>query len=360
MLSRLALFMLVFVLVAAAPAAGQWTDNGSTLSTNDNLGIGVSSSQYPIHMRAPSPYLRIEGSSYNQYIKAGLRLSVKSSVNAYFEVSASRSYDDRSDFVLTQVRNGAYNHFLRFNGRTGDITLDPRATRDDAFGSVSVAGGRFGIGVTNPSHTLQVESGNKTIGGWGGNLSNAWIRMDGTYIDPNEYYASEDFHIGTLNEKPIYLGTNGTTRLAINPSGRVGIGTSNTPEQLTVNGGVLAEEVTVKLAANWPDYVFADGYDLPELSEVRAFIDVNGHLEGMPAASQVERDGVRLGQTQAALLEKIEELTLYAIDQDEQIRDQQSTVDAHAETIRELQNQLAQQQAALQAIQEQLRRLRTE
>ena len=69
---------------------------------------------------------------------------------------------------------------------------------------------------------------------------------------------------------------------------------------------------------------------------------------------------MRLGQTQAALLEKIEELTLYAIDQDEQIRDQQSTVDAHAETIRELQNQLAQQQAALQAIQEQLRRLRTE
>ena len=344
MISRLALCTLVFVFVAAAPAAGQWTDNGSTLSTNDHIGIGVSSTSKPLHIYDSQPYLLVEGSSTSQYAKAGVRLIPKNDIGSFYNVASQRTRADRTDFLLSHSVGGTYNHFFSYSGHSGDILLSPR----------------FGIGVTNPSHTLQVEGGNKTIGGWGGNLSNAWIRMDGTYIDPNEYYASEDFYIGTLNEKPIYLGTNGTTRLTMNPSGRVGIGTSNTPEQLTVNGGVLAEEVTVKLAANWPDYVFADGYDLPELSEVRAFIDVNGHLEGMPAASQVERDGVRLGQTQAALLEKIEELTLYAIDQDEQIRDQQSTVDAHAETIRELQNQLAQQQAALQAIQEQLRRLRTE
>lgn len=69
----------------------------------------------------------------------------------------------------------------------------------------------------------------------------------------------------------------------------------------------------------WPDYVFDPSYNLPQLDEVESFIHVHRHLPGLPPAAQVEREGFELAEMNALLLKKIEELTLYVIEQQKQI-----------------------------------------
>ena len=94
------------------------------------------------------------------------------------------------------------------------------------------------------------------------------------------------------------------------------VGTSDTPgsHSLYVGGSVLAEEVTVKLQSNWPDYVFSSTYKLPSLEEVAAFIAKHQHLPGFQPAQAIEaHGGFEIGSTQRLLVEKVEELTLYAI-----------------------------------------------
>lgn len=102
---------------------------------------------------------------------------------------------------------------------------------------------------------------------------------------------------------------------------RIGIGTDpNINYKLSVNGKVICEELKVQLSENWPDYVFEEGYPLMTTEEISRFIDENGHLPGVPSASQVIQDeGIEVGEMNKILLEKIEELTLLLIDQQRQI-----------------------------------------
>ena len=98
-------------------------------------------------------------------------------------------------------------------------------------------------------------------------------------------------------------------------NGNFGIGT-NTPGsyRLAVKGKIRAEEV--KVETGWADYVFEDDYNLPTLKEVEDHIKNQGHLINIPSAKEVEANGIYLGEMNKLLLEKIEELTLYIIDQD--------------------------------------------
>ena len=104
----------------------------------------------------------------------------------------------------------------------------------------------------------------------------------------------------------------------INSTGSVGIGTGSTTipsnTKLAVNGKILATEVQVALVANWADFVFNDEYNLKSLSEVEKFINENKHLPDVPSAKEVAQNGTNLGEMDAILLQKIEELTLYMID----------------------------------------------
>ena len=84
---------------------------------------------------------------------------------------------------------------------------------------------------------------------------------------------------------------------------------------LAVNGDGIFNKVKVKLYPNWPDYVFENGYGLPTLESLEKFIKVNKHLPGLPTSKEVDREGIDLGNNQIILLQKIEELTLYTIDQ---------------------------------------------
>jgi hypothetical protein len=84
---------------------------------------------------------------------------------------------------------------------------------------------------------------------------------------------------------------------------------------LAVNGSAIFTAAYVKLYANWPDYVFKKDYILPPLDNVEKFIQTYGHLPDVPSADSIQKAGLDLGGGQATLLKKIEELTLYLIDQ---------------------------------------------
>ena len=105
-------------------------------------------------------------------------------------------------------------------------------------------------------------------------------------------------------------------------SQRVRIGNVSSPGALGINnltlavGGKIGARAIYVVAPNvpWPDYVFAPGYRLRPLSEVAQFVRANGHLPEVPSAATVQAEGLDLGATQAVLLKKIEELTLYLLE----------------------------------------------
>lgn len=113
-----------------------------------------------------------------------------------------------------------------------------------------------------------------------------------------------------------------TLRMAFSNDGLVGIGvlpTDNSPYLLSVAGKVRATEVLVQLQSEWRDYVFKPDYNLLSLNDLKTFISNNGHLPEIPDAETVKNNGINLGEMNALLLQKIEELTLYIIDQQKQI-----------------------------------------
>lgn len=95
---------------------------------------------------------------------------------------------------------------------------------------------------------------------------------------------------------------------------------------LVVGGKILAEEVRIKLIKDWADHVFNPDYQLARLPEVEQFIRAHHHLPDIPTAEEVETDGISLGQMQAKLLLKIEELTLHLIEQNKTIETLQRTL----------------------------------
>jgi hypothetical protein len=114
------------------------------------------------------------------------------------------------------------------------------------------------------------------------------------------------------------------TRMVIDGAGNVGIGIDSPLAKLSVNGNILAngyiksKKLTVT-QLGWSDYVFNDDYNLRSLFSLEAFIKKNRHLPEMASTKEVEQNGISVGDNQALLLKKIEELTLYLIQQDKKI-----------------------------------------
>ena len=123
--------------------------------------------------------------------------------------------------------------------------------------------------------------------------------------------------------------------VAFSPEGRVSIGNVTCasgvtcPGRLGINnlslavGGKIGARYgihVVNVGVAWPDYVFTPAYTLASLTEVAAFIEANHHLPDLPSAAEVQAEGVELVSMQAALLRKVEELTLHLIRLEEQNR----------------------------------------
>lgn len=109
--------------------------------------------------------------------------------------------------------------------------------------------------------------------------------------------------------------------------GKVAIGTSETPQgdYLLYTPKIAVEEIAIQLSNYWADYVFQSTYNLLSLEELSQFIAQNGHLPNMPTAAEVETEGLKVGPATGRLLEKIEELQLYIIEdykRDEELNNQ--------------------------------------
>lgn len=138
--------------------------------------------------------------------------------------------------------------------------------------------------------------------------------------------ASNKLYIeNTDSSTPIIWGDFAQDQLKFNAKVGIGYGFGNYPTttgsvninnyNLFVKGGILTEEVRVSLQNTWADYVFAKDYKLPTLKEVENHIITKGHLINVPSATEVKANGIELGEMAKIQQEKIEELTLYIIEQ---------------------------------------------
>jgi hypothetical protein len=121
---------------------------------------------------------------------------------------------------------------------------------------------------------------------------------------------------GTDNWASYFVGSN-----YMSGDLRIGTTTAATGYALSINGKVACEEVLVQDVASWPDYVFKEDYNLMSLENLEQSIKENGHLPGMPSAAEVESKGLHLGNMQKQVVEKVEELTLYTIEQGKMLKE---------------------------------------
>lgn len=184
------------------------------------------------------------------------------------------------------------------------------------------ANGNVGIGTTSPEQKLEVKGGIKINGNSGESIGlQAWdgvgnmlfqLKRGGTSGNDAELVGWDGITFSTNH-------TAGNVKMRMDVNGNVGIGTTSPTEKLSVNGNIRSKKLIVT-QTGWADYVFSDGYHLRPLTQVANFIKENKHLPDVPTATEVAKEGIDVGATQALLLKKIEELTLYMIEQEKRIQ----------------------------------------
>ena len=239
-----------------------------------------------------------------------LRLQVLASSNATGRVQLLISVKDREnvpDVTTTSLwQNAGSNIYYDTSGSVGIGTSSPGA-KLHVNGSVMVGNGDWGAlivdGKDQNDWLFNAHNGGEILG----------IR---TQLDGQTLWSNQVMTLNRLN-------------------GNVGIGTTEPDSKLTVKGNIHAEEVKVDLSVPGPDYVFKEDYNLKSLKEVQDYIKDNGHLPNIPSAKEMEENGVQIGEMNMKLLEKIEELTLYTIEQQKQI----DLYQKFTEQLKELQTQ---------------------
>lgn len=208
-------------------------------------------------------------------------------------------------------------------------------------GSILMSAGKLGVGTPTPTNKFEVVGSNanyfEAAGFYNnytyGNTDKAETRINIGKIENNTTREP----MGAIGAFPTsnYDSNNGNLvfytrntqnmveRVRISKDGNVLIGTTlpdPTNALLTVNGTIHAKEinVTVDIPA---DYVFHPSYNLMPLNQVEQFVKINNHLPEIPSAAEITKNGLSVGEMQNKLLQKIEELTLYVIEQQKQIEE---------------------------------------
>jgi hypothetical protein len=102
-----------------------------------------------------------------------------------------------------------------------------------------------------------------------------------------------------------------TVGLHVDQSGNVGVGTTAvTGYKLSVNGGIIAEEVKVITDVPQSDFVFEEGYKPATLTEIEEYVKEFKHLPGIPSAEEFKKNGYSVGQMDNMLLKQVEEMML--------------------------------------------------
>lgn len=156
--------------------------------------------------------------------------------------------------------------------------------------------GKVGIGTTSPLYKVEWSNGNHT-----GFLD---FTLSGSVIGSR---------VGNFG-----LCAEGKEKLTILPSGNIGIGTVNPSCKLDVCGTIRANEVNVDLSGGC-DFVFKKNYKLMDLKELEIFVQTNQHLPEIAPEKDMVENGVNMKELQMKLLQKMEEMTLYVIEQNKKI-----------------------------------------
>jgi len=271
---------------------------------------------------------------------------------------------------ITGSQNTAIGYNALYSNTTGrdNIAIGIQALVSN--NSSTTTNGCQNTAVGNYALTSNTTGTNNTALGYGANvnsnnLNNATAIGAGAYVGAsnslvlgsingiNGATASTNVGIGTTSPTAkLYIKSDGATSatvalsianssstnlLYVRNDGSVGIGTTNFDKvvgsttiqnyyKLAVLGKVHAQEVVVN--TGWSDFVFNEDYKLKSLSEVEQYIKENKKLPDVPSADEVAKNGVPLGQTQSLLLQKIEELTIYIIEQNKKIEEQNKRIEA--------------------------------
>ncbi|WP_158829385.1 hypothetical protein [Mucilaginibacter lacusdianchii] len=300
-------FSLLAGMLAGSASYAQFNTNTTThvTSTTDKVGIGTSN---------PASLLQIKAiEAYNPM----LRLTpLSDNTEASMSFSSYGAENSGSDlWILGNGYGGGQNFAISnttYNGRIMSWLKN----------------GNVGIATDNPLSLFQVDDGctKASIGdasGAGMNFGTSYLGFNASRSGSNWLINSDGMNNGS---SVIYGDIFGN----INFAAIVSTGNQNKTLsdaevknkihfQITPAGVARAKEVKVE-TTNWPDYVFKPTYRLPSLTQVKSYIDENKHLPNMPSAKEVAKEGVNLGEMIKLQTQKIEELTLYLIQQQEEIK----------------------------------------
>lgn len=246
---------------------------------------------------------------------------------------------------LAVYQNSSGNDFygLGISGYT--LELHSNSQANDAPDMVIKSDGKIGVGMTQPEFRMDIYGRTTNMLRMGVNDGNdlTFDVASGTglanIVGGAKKLSSSAYHYtGTRGASRIQLhdgmlrfytsnSITGTTNQEVTWSlgvvqdkdGKVGIGTEMMgSHKLAVEGSIGAREVLVE-TGEWSDFVFAEDYELMPLKELRKYIQKNHHLPEIPSEAEVIANGVELGKMNQLLLQKIEELTLYILAQEERI-----------------------------------------
>ncbi len=285
--------------------------NGN-LDVTGNVGIGVSSPRTKLHVSRPVEQTSASITAYSSNLSTG-------------DYVTTNIYRSMSGATYTNGSSGLISNYITYRSAHGGyLNYD-----NQGYGFYSQ--GEY------PRMFMEVVSGGH---GTIDNLpSDSPIKTGYLYQQikgPSGSNVSAPIKATNLNSTWLWgIKSNGD---AIFAEGKVGIGTTSPDEKLTVKGNIHAEEIIVDLNVPGPDYVFDAGYELASLAEIEAFINANKHLPEVPSAAQMEEEGIVLGQMNMLLLKKIEELTLYSIEQEKQIKKQEEVITELLTRVETLEN----------------------
>lgn len=280
------------------------------------------------HAQQSSPFDLANNTPIRFFYSGNMRTEMLSNPWGDFQVNSfGRTIMDMRSNREFWVRDGSWNTIFSVNPLGESFIAGDFKVNDNLH-----VIGNIGVGTTAPSFPLSVRNDNGVINtvhnlasfsrfeaGTGNAGLNIHYEANGTDVTRTLLYFPGGIGVSfrVFNQGPLDV-------LHLNSNGSVGINTTETGNHnLAVEGSIGAREVVVE-AGNWSDFVFDQFYKLPTLEEVEKHIIQNGHLPEIPTEAEVVENGINLGDMDAKLLQKIEELTLYMINMNKHVKQLES------------------------------------